>query len=107
MLKNIIYKHGSLVILHRDFQVPVLLNKKLDRTPGQEQRQKWFIGTSKEEASQSQQAEAQWQKAIQSTGVYEVIHTAWALLYMLRWDTSTLEGSKPFWASLCCIFLSR
>lgn len=31
MLKNIICKHGSLVILHRDFQVPVLQDEMVYR----------------------------------------------------------------------------
>lgn len=68
MLKNIICKHGSLVVVHRDFQVAVLQNKKLDRAPGQEQRQKWFIGTTKEGSQPEPAGRSSTANTIQSTG---------------------------------------
>lgn len=68
MLKNIICKHGSLVIVHRDLQISVLQNERLDREPGQEQRQKWFIGTSKEGSQPEPAGRSSTANIIQSTG---------------------------------------
>lgn len=54
--------------MHRDFQVAVLQNKKLDRAPGQEQRQKWFIGTTKEGSQPEPAGRSSTANTIQSTG---------------------------------------
>lgn len=66
MLKNIICKHGSLVVVHWDFQVPVLHNKRWARAEVKLFTQR--NGTSKEGSQPEPAGRSSMANAIQNIG---------------------------------------